>query len=330
MRIVVTGATGLLGNNIVRMAIDKGHDVVAISRTASKSKALEGLRLEPVDADVTDWDGISKKIDGPVQAVVHCAAHIHIGWKQLEQGHHINGNGTRNALRFAEERGCRCIHVSTVNTLTVGSKNQIVEEDTPGDGQIPCTYVVTKRAAERESRAYVSRGGDAVIVYPGFMLGPWDWKPSSGRMICDLRGGAPPWAPSGGCSVCDPRDVASAILAAIDRAPRGGRFILGGENWTYMQLWREITSQLGSRKPLTTMRFLVPWIAGTVGDCVGRLTSEEPIINSAAIAMGSQFHWYSSERAATHLGYRSRPAKESIRDAIAWLRQYEYLPKAKS
>ena len=330
MRIVVTGATGLLGNNIVRMAIDKGHEVVAVSRTASKSKALSGLRLEPVDSDVTDWDGITSKLTGPVPAVVHCAAHIHIGWKQLEQGHHINGNGTRNALRFAEERGCRCIHVSTVNTLTVGSKNRIVEEDTPGDGQVPCTYVVTKRAAEQETRAYISRGGDAVIVYPGFMLGPWDWKPSSGRMICDLRSGAPPWAPSGGCSVCDPRDVASAILAAMDRAPRGGRFILGGENWTYMQLWREITSQLGSRKPLITMRYLVPWIAGTVGDCIGRLTSEEPIINSAAIAMGSQFHWYSSERAAAQLGYRSRPAQESIRDAIAWLRQYEYIPKVKS
>lgn len=325
MRIIVTGATGLLGNNVVRAALQQGIEVVAISRSAKKSRALQGLDVETIDTDLTQWDSVKACCRGSIDAVVHCAAHIHIGWKEMEAGQHINAHGTLHALRLAEELGCRCIHVSTVNTLAIGTKDRIADEDTPGDGQIPCTYVVSKRAAEKIAMRSIEQGGDVVIVYPGFMLGPWDWKPSSGRMLCDLSHGAPPLAPSGGCSVCDPRDVAAAILSAIDRAPRGGRYILAGENWSYLQLWREITSRFGARQPWTTMRLPARIVAGTIGDCVARFTKEEPIVNSAAIAMASQFHWYSSQRAVSQIGYRIRPASQSISDAIEWLRDYGYL-----
>jgi len=327
MRIVVTGATGLLGNNLVRAALARGIDVVALSRTAGRSRSLAGLRLELATADVTDWSTLSGAIHGPIDAVIHCAAHIHIGWTKRDEGIRINSEGTRNALRLAGEHGCRCIHVSTVNTLAIGEQDAIADEETPGDGQIPCTYVVTKRAAEQIARREIELGGDVVIVYPGFMLGPWDWKPSSGRMICDLAGGAPPLAPSGGCSVCDPRDVAHAILTAIDRAPKGGRYVLAGENWTYMQLWRQITSKLRVRRPWAVMRMPAKVVAGRAGDWWGNVSGNEPVINSAAIAMSSQYHWYSSDRAVAQLGYSFRPAGDSLRDAIAWLREYGYLER---
>jgi dihydroflavonol-4-reductase len=193
------------------------------------------LKLQKLDADITDFDSLDR-IDGKLDAVIHSAAHIHIGWSQRQQGIQTNKNGTANAIRLAQKHQARLIHVSTVNTLAIGSADRIVDEQTPGDGQVPCTYVVSKRSAEQEVRQAIQQGGDAVIVYPGFMLGPWDWKPSSGRMIMDLRKGAPPLAPSGGCSICDPRDVADAILQAIAKAPGGSRYILAGENWTYFQL----------------------------------------------------------------------------------------------
>lgn len=320
MRIAVTGATGLLGNNVTRLALGRGIQVVAISRNSTSAKSLEDLNLQKLDADITDFDSLDR-IDGKLDAVIHSAAHIHIGWSQRQQGIQTNKNGTANAIRLAQKHQARLIHVSTVNTLAIGSADRIVDEQTPGDGQVPCTYVVSKRSAEQEVRQAIQQGGDAVIVYPGFMLGPWDWKPSSGRMIMDLRKGAPPLAPSGGCSICDPRDVADAILQAIAKAPGGSRYILAGENWTYFQLWREITKQFGARGPWTFLRRPGQIAAGSIGDLLGKLTGKEPLVNSAAIAMSSQYHWYSSQLAIDQLDYRIRPVDESIADAIAWMRQ---------
>lgn len=325
MRVVVTGATGLLGNNLVRLALEQGHRVVAIARSASTSPSLEGLDLQKIDMSLTD-PNVVNRVEGPIDAIIHSAAHIHIGWSQRKDAIQTNKFGTTNAILIAKKHKARMLHISTVNTLAIGSKDQIADEETPGDGQLPCTYVTSKRLAEQEVHQYIKAGGDASIVYPGFMLGPWDWKPSSGRMIVDLRKGAPPLAPAGGCSICDPRDVASAIFRAVEIAPSGSRYILAGENWTYMQLWTEITKQFGKRPPWTLLRAPGRFVAGSLGDLLGRITGKEPIINSAAIGMSSQFHWYSSRRASEKLGYKTRPVSESIADAIAWMHHHSILP----
>jgi dihydroflavonol-4-reductase len=324
MRIAVTGATGLLGNNVTRSALDRGIEVVAISRNATSALSLKDLKVGRLDADITSWESLDR-IEGKLDAVIHSAAHIHIGWSQREQGVNTNRIGTANAIRLAQKHSARLVHVSTVNTLAIGSKDRLADEQTPGDGQVPCTYVVSKRAAEQEVQKAIESRIDAVIVYPGFMLGPWDWKPSSGRMILDLRRGAPPLAPSGGCSICDPRDVAEGILNAIQKAPCGGRYILAGENWTYFELWQEITRQFRSRAPWTLLRRPGQLVAGSAGDLFGKLTGKEPLINSAAIAMSSQYHWYSSQKAIDQLSYRIRPVKESISEAIEWMRQYQMI-----
>ena len=74
---------------------------------------------------------------------------------------------------------------------------------------IPCPYVVSKQAGEQAVRQQIEAGLDAVIVHPGLMFGPWDWKPSSGRMMLQVARNFTPMAPTGGCSICDVRDVAA-------------------------------------------------------------------------------------------------------------------------
>lgn len=328
MRIVVTGATGLLGNNIVRAACQRGDEVIALARNASNSPSLHGLPVNSVNADITDPQSLEFSIPRPVDAVVHAAAHIHLGWKGREESEKVNIAGTRNVLSLASKLGARCIHVSTVNVLPVGQPDQVINEDSQGLPPIPCTYVQTKKGAEQEVRSAIDRGQDAVIVYPGFLLGPWDWKPSSARMILDLRRGAPPLAPSGGCSICDARDVARGVLEAAERAPRGGRFILAGENWTYFELWTEIASRLKRSKPWFAMRPPGRWLVGSVGDLLAKFSADEPVINSAALRMGAQYHWYSSQRAFDCFGYQSRPASESLDDTIAWLREHGKLDRS--
>jgi len=324
MRILVTGATGLLGNNIIRLGLELGLEMAGICRSDRFNKAFFGLNLPVYSVDLTDQEGLNRIFDNPFDVVIHCAAHIHIGWQQREAGMRINCEGTKFLLKAASKQKIKFIHISTVNTLSVGDKSIPADEETPGDGQVPCTYIVTKRAAEQAAVEAAQSGQDVVIVHPGFMLGPWDWKPSSGKMIQGLQGFAP-LAPSGGCTVCDPRDVAAAILNAIDRGKSGRHYILGGENLTYLDLWRQIATQLGKRGPWTYMRTPGRIVTSSVGDTLSWLLGNELDINSAAIGIASQFHWYSSQRAIDELGYAPRPAADSIRDSVQWLRENQLL-----
>ena len=166
-------------------------------------------------------------------------------------------------------------------------------------------------------------GLDGVVVHPGFMLGPYDWKPSSGRMMVEVQKAWRPLAPSGGCCVCDVRDVASGTLAALDSGITGGReFILGGHNWTYLRLWTEMARRVGRRPPLKALGPVPKWIGGLVGDTISKFSKGESDLNSAAIAMSSQFHWHDSSRAIAELGYTIRPAEETLDDARDWLDRF--------
>ena len=324
MRILITGASGLLGNNIARLAQKRGFSIFSLNRSDRKNKAFEGLNLEVFQCDLADRANLARVFDHQFDVVIHCAANIHIGWKFLDHGMQVNRDGTKHLLDEACKRGIKFIHVSTVNTLAVGTKERIVGEDTPGDGQIQCTYIVSKMAAERLAADAAAAGNDVLIVHPGFMLGPWDWKPSSGRMIQALQGFSP-LAPSGGCTVCDPRDVAEAILNSIDRGVVGRHYILGGENLTYLELWRYISEELGKRGPFTYLRAPGRIMAGTIGDTISKFIHHELDFNSAAVSISSQIQWYTSERAITELGYQPRPAAESIRDAVQWMREHNLL-----
>lgn len=326
MRILITGATGLLGNNVARLAISQGTQVVTLSRSGRENRALADLDIETVQCDLANLKEDELARLGSFDAIVHCAAHIHIGWKFKDEAMRINRDGTETLLRVARRNNTRFVHVSTVNTLPVGSRLAPANEETQGDGQVPCTYVVSKRAAEASANNAYREGVPVIFVHPGFMLGPWDWKPSSGRMICELQKNFAPLAPSGGCSVCDPRDVADAILQSITKGTAGRHYILAGENLTYLDLWQRICRAVGKSGPWTYMRFPARFLSSYGGDLFNMFRAGESEINSAAIAMASQFHWYSSQRAIDELGYRIRPVNDSIRDAVAWFREKGILP----
>jgi dihydroflavonol-4-reductase len=298
--------------------------VVALVRTKERPKALIELNVQLAFGDVTDPDSVLRAAVG-VDAILHSAAQIHLGWKEQELSRRVNVEGTRAIVQAAKREQARLVHVSTVNTLAIGNREGTVDEDTQHDGQVPCTYVVSKRQAEQVTIDAAKEGLEACIVHPGFMLGPWDWKPSSGRMLLEVGKRWTPLAPSGGCSVCDVRDVARGVLLAMERGSIERHYILAGENMTYLQLWTKIAKAWGKQPPMTNMRWPARVAVGWVGDLVAGIRGIESEINSAALRMSSQFHCYSSQRARDELGYSVRSADESIADARAWFQEYGYL-----
>lgn len=264
-------------------------------------------------------------------AVIHSAGLIHLGWKKVEQSLRVNRDGTSRiaeaCLRYQKKLVC----IGTVDTLAVGSSQVVADEETPLDhagGKVECAYVISKRAQANVIRDAVARGLNAVLIHPGFMLGPWDWKPSSGRMMLEVGTGWKPIAPSGGGSLCDSRDVAAGAIAAIEADCMPGReYILAGYNWTYEHLWREMAKRMGTRPPIRAAGPGLEFLAGLAGDFWGRITGNEPDFNSAGVAMSGQYHWYSSDRARRELGYQNRDPEQTLDDAADWIQQRFVLPR---
>ena len=323
MTTLVTGATGLVGNNVVRLLRDAGESVRVLVRGTSDPRPLAGLQVEIVTGDVCDVESVRRAMVG-VSRVVHAAAQVHVGWTRMESLRAINVAGTRNVATAARVANAKMVHVSSVDTLGVGSPELAADEESPREGKVPCSYVVTKRESEGAFLEEVSRGLEGSVVNPGFMFGPWDWKPSSGRMLLEVARRFTPFAPKGGCSVCDVRDVAAGILAALQRGDPGRRYILGGENLTYLDLWKRISRITGGTAPVCRAGPLMRIIAGRGGDLVGSLTGREPDVNSASVGMSDLYHYYSIARAQQELGYVARPLEESIADAWNWFQAEGY------
>jgi dihydroflavonol-4-reductase len=322
----VTGGTGLLGNNIIRQCLHRGWSVTALVRDRSIPKSLAELNVTLVQGDLNDRQALSAGV-GQSDAIVHAAAHIHLGWKFLDEAMQVNLTGTENVIAAALEHNKPMVHISTVNTLPVATPDSEIDETSKGPEQVPCTYVVSKRAAENAVYAAIEKGLRAYMVHPGYVLGPWDWKPSSGRMIVELSQRWTPISPAGGCSVCDARDVANGILAVLERGTPGRPYILAGQNMTYFELWTRFAKVLGKRPPVIHVRALGRFIGSRWADCTSRFRTGESDLNTAAMMMSSQFHYYSSQRAKDELGYQSRTADQTIHDAVKWLVDYGYVAK---
>ena len=326
MTFLVTGATGLVGNNTVRQLLDRGCAVRVLIRRDSDPRPLQGLDVERLYGDVRDAEAVRQACQG-VSTVVHSAAIVHFGWTGLEQQRAVNVQGTQHVAEAALQAGARMLHVSSVDALGLGRRDQPADEDTPRHDVVPCGYALTKQEAEQVVQQHVNQGLDAVIVNPGFMLGPWDWKPSSGRMLLAVACHFTPLAPTGGGTICDVRDVADGVLAAWDRGRCGRSYILGGENLTYQELWRLMAEVTGGKPPWFRAGPLMRLLGGFGGDLWGKLTGREPDVNSATMKMSCQFHYHSSARAQAELGYQNRPLRQTIEDAWRWFREHGYVKR---
>lgn len=324
MLTLVTGSTGLLGNNVTRKLLAQGDQVRVLVRAANQApRPFEGLDVERVDGDLSQAETLRSAVED-VGLVIHCAGDVRIGWTGLDRAMKINAEGTQYLAQAARKAGAKMVHVSTVNTLGLGSPDSPANEDAAPEDQIPCTYVRSKIEAETRFLAEVEGGLEGVVVNPGFMLGPWDWKPSSGQMLLEVAQRFTPAAPPGGCSVVDVRDVADGILKAAAKGKTGQRYILAGHNMTYFDLWVKMAEVSGGSKPRFRLGPFIRWISGTAGDLVGKVTKREPLINSAAVGMSAQYHYYTSQKAIDELDYQFRDATESIEAAWNWFCENGY------
>lgn len=322
--VAITGASGHLGANLVRMLVAAGDEVRAVTAepVMVEPAALRGVPVQRVQADITDPEAVRRAVDG-VDVVYHLAGWISVCRHDAARMWRINHNGTRIVAEACMATGVRrLVHVSSVQTLAA---NQILDETSrPATDDAP-VYDVSKLAGERAVLAAVDAGLDAVVVLPTAIIGPNDHGPSrAGRSLLQIWSGGMPLVTDGGHDWVDVRDVAQGLIAAARFGRRGARYLLGG-TWSSLEgLARGAAVLAGQRGPRASVPMGLARAVAPAAELSARLIGAEPWFTPAALHALRHHEHVDHGLAASELGYRPRSLAETLADTHTWWRAREY------
>ncbi|WP_376087564.1 hopanoid-associated sugar epimerase [Roseomonas sp. CCTCC AB2023176] len=321
--VLLTGGSGFLGSAVARRLLARGVRLRALIRGTATPPNLEGLDLETARGDLTDPASLCAAAQGQ-RYLFHVAADYRLWAPDPDDLARVNLDGTRALMRAALEAGIeRIVHTSSVATLKVAGATAPVDETATARPEDAIgAYKRSKTLAERAVEEMVARDGlPAVVVNPSTPIGPRDVKPTpTGRMVLDAARGKIPAFVDTGLNLAHVDDIAEGHLLALERGRIGERYILGGEDMTLRAILAEIARLTGRRPPTITLPRapLMPLAAAM--EAVARFTGREPLLTRDGLRMSRHRMFFTSAKAQRDLGYRARPAREALADAVAWFR----------
>jgi dihydroflavonol-4-reductase len=325
---LITGATGFVGSAVARKLVLAGMPVRALVRPGSPRFHLAGLDLEFVEGDLRDAPSLRRAMGG-VRYLFHVAADYRLWARDRGEIFASNVVGTRTVMQEAMRAGVeRVVYTSSVATL------KLRPDGTPADETIALSeqegigaYKRSKVAAERLVEAMVAADGlPAVIVNPSTPIGPRDVKPTpTGRIIVEAARGRIPGFVDTGLNLVHVDDVADGHLAALRRGVVGERYILGGENVSFADMLGDVARLVGRRPPRLRVPRGVAMSAAYAAETMAKLTGREPFATVDGIRMAEHRMFFTAAKAERDLGFRARPYRMAIADAVGWFRETGYL-----
>lgn len=324
--LVVTGATGHIGNTLVRELVTRGHRVRCLALGDETSPALDGLAVEVVTGDVREPSSLDAAFAGAA-AVFHLASLIALGAGHEQRLEEVNVAGTANVITACRRAGVRrLVYTSSIHAWVEPPHGTPLDESAPLDPtRITTAYGRSKARATALVLEAVAGGLEAVVVSPTGVVGPYDFVPSEiGRLILAVARRRLPVIVPGAYDYVDVRDVAWGLVSAWERGRTGENYILAGERVTVSDFVRWVAEAAGVCPP----RWVLPLpVALALAAVTQRHRGHtRGLLNLDAVRTLASNSWILRDKAARELGYRPRPVRTSVFDAVEWFRARGLLP----
>ncbi len=329
MRILVTGADGLLGSNVIRYLLKHRHEVVAFLLEGSTAETIKGLAVEFAFGNLLDKESLCRAIRG-CDMVIHAAANTSIWPERSELVRRVNIEGTSNLVEAALEADVkRMVYIGTANSFGFGSKENPGDETRPYcSAKYGLDYMDSKCEAQQlVLKAVKERHLPALILNPTFMLGPYDFKPSAGAMIKAVYQGKVPGYTGGGRNYIAVKDVAHAVVNALTMGRVGECYICGHRNLNYKEAFRLIAQTIGVKTPSIPIPGAVSKAFGALGTWYGRLSGTAPTVSSAIARISADEHYFSAAKAIRELQLPQSDLRIAIRESFEWMRDHGVLDR---
>lgn len=317
----VTGATGFIGINLVKLLLERGWDVTALHRSTSDLKWLKRYPVRLKQGSITDPTSVSRALPPDTDVVFHLAGSTNLWSKRNEQQTRINVGGTRNMLEAAVKNEVP-VFIYTSSVAAWGDVSGQVTEATPQlGGESWVNYEYTKWAAERVALKGTEQGMKVVILNPAHVTGPHDAN-NWGRLFFALRDGDLPGVTEGEASITHVEEVAKAHLAAVEKGRSGDRYILAGKDYTFKEFVAEIARVSGIDDPPPRIPGFILKGLAKLSEFAANITNKPPDITPELAYMMTRSNLsYSNEKAIRELDYNVVPMEKSVRDCYKWLKK---------
>jgi len=318
---LVTGATGHIGNVLVRKLLERGEKVRALIWRGEDTTPLEKLEVETVEGDVLDPQSLEPAFEG-VEKVFHLAGIISILPGRNPFVWRVNVEGTCNVLRAARQAGVRrLVYTSSIHALKRIPQGVEMDESLGFDPNNPYgEYDRSKAAASLEVQSAAQADLDAVIVCPTGVIGPYDFRGSElGEVIRSAAEAKPMFYVEGAYDFVDVRDVAEALIAAAQQGRRGESYILGGHKISVRYLLETVREVTGKTFASIKIPFSLAKFAARFTPWYYQKTKARPRFTPYSLEVLQSNADISHKKAERELGYRSRPIIETIADTVRWL-----------
>ncbi|WP_299453998.1 SDR family oxidoreductase [uncultured Microscilla sp.] len=328
MNIFMTGATGYIGRLLAQKLAEQGHTIHALCRSSSQTGDLQHPNIKFFEGDLLDSHSIDRAMASCQQAY-HLAAFAKVFTKQPELHDHINVDGTMNVLAAAQKAGVqRTVFTSTGGVFGFSTPDQPVDEATPRNIEFFNHYERTKTEAEEKIRELTAQGQDIVIVNPTRVYGPGLLSESNAatRLMQLYYQGKWKMSPGDGTKLGNyvyVNDVVNGHILAMEKGRAGERYIIGGINASYKQLFDTLGKYAPKKLKLINAPVWLMMIVSNFELAKAKLFNMKPLI-TPKYAKKYTYHWgLSSAKAEKELGYEITSLDEGIRQTMEWLAALE-------
>ena len=330
MKIFLTGATGFLGQELLKELHSRNHQITTLVRTLEKAASFPS-GIQSVRGRIEDLNTYRDTLRGQ-DVFVHTAALVKMWVRDRKEFDRVNVDALENAVRASSDAGIpKFLYASSFMALGPSDGPPLTEEDVRRTDHFHNDYERTKHLGDQKARKLLQEGHPLHIFYPGVIYGPGnltDGNIVAKSLIQFLNGKMPFGLALKEWSYTYVQDVVNGFVKVVEEQPASRRYILGGDNQTGASFYQTLYEVSGKKPPSMNIPMPIATVAGYGEYLLAELFGREPSMLTHEVARIYRHAWAcDSSLAIRELGYKITPLKEGLAKMVSWLRSEGHVKK---